>query len=260
MSSKLGELWDHRELVYFLVWREVKVRYKQTAIGAAWALLQPLFTMLVFSIFFGRLAKIPSDGIPYPVFSIAGLVPWSFLANALSQSSNSLVGSAHLVKKVYFPRLAIPLASALSGIVDLAISLILLFAVCGYYQIYPRAQVVFLPFFVLLALMTVVGLGLWFSALYVEYRDVRFVVPFFTQIWMYLTPIVYPSSLVPDKWRPLYALNPTVGVIEGIRWAVAGTKPPDLVVLSVSALVGTFLLVSGMFYFRRVEQRFADVI
>ncbi|MBL8227494.1 MAG: ABC transporter permease [Bryobacterales bacterium] len=259
-SLRLHELWEYRELLYFFVWRELKVRYKQTMIGAAWALLQPLFTMLVFSLFFGRLAKIPSDGIPYPVFSIAGLVPWSFFANALSQSSNSLVASSHLVKKVYFPRLAIPISTVLAAVVDLLIALLLMFAVMLYYQVFPGPQILFLPLFLLLATVTVLGVGLWFSAMYVEYRDIRYVIPFLAQIWMYLTPIVYPSSIVPEKWRVLYALNPMVGVIEGIRWSVAGTRPPESAVLTSSIFAGVLLLVTGMYYFRRMEKNFADII
>lgn len=259
-SLRLHELWEYRELLYFFVWRELKVRYKQTVIGAAWALLQPLFTMLVFSLFFGRLAKLPSDGIPYPVFSIVGLVPWSFFANALSQSSNSLVTSSHLVKKVYFPRLAIPISTVLAAVVDLLIALLLMFAVIIYYRVVPGPQILFLPLFLLLATVTVLGVGLWLSAMYVEYRDIRYVIPFLTQIWMYLTPIVYPSSLVPEKWRVLYALNPMVGVTEGIRWSVAGTRPPESAVLTSSILAGALLLVTGVYYFRRMEKHFADVI
>ncbi len=259
-SLKLGELWEYRELLYFFVWRDIKVRYKQTVIGAAWALLQPLFTMLIFSVFFGRLAKIPSDGVPYPVFSITGLVPWAFFSNALSQSSNSLVASSHLVKKVYFPRLAIPLAAVLGAMVDLAVALVLMFAVVLYFGIVPATNLLYLPLFFLLAICTVLGVGLWFSAMYVEYRDIRYLIPFLTQIWMYLTPIVYPSSIVPAKWRAIYALNPMVGVIEGIRWSILGTPLPDPLVLLASSMTGALLLLTGTYYFRRMERNFADVI
>ncbi len=220
VSLKLGELWEHRELLFFLTWRDIKVRYKQTALGAAWAVLQPLLTMVVFSLFFGRLAKMPSDGVPYPIFSLAALVPWTFFAYGLTQSSNSLVGSQNLIKKVYFPRLVIPISSLMSGLVDFLVAFTLLLAMMFYYGIVPTVNVVWLPLFVLLTLVTSLGVGLWLSALNVQYRDVRYVVPFLTQFWMFASPIAYPSSLL-DKyplWKTLYGLNPWPG-----RWkAFAG--------------------------------------
>jgi lipopolysaccharide transport system permease protein len=260
IGLKLGELWAYRELVYFLTWREVKVRYKQTAMGAAWALIQPLFTMLIFSLFFGRLAKVPSDGIPYPVFTLAGLVPWTFFANGLTQSSNSLVGSANLITKVYFPRLSIPLSAVLSGLIDFAVAFVLLIGMMVYLGRVPTANVVWLPVFILLALATSLGVGLWLSALNVEYRDVRYVVPFLTQIWMYATPIAYPSSLLHEPWRTLYGLNPMVGVVEGFRWTLLGVGSAPGGMFAVSALAALALLVSGAYYFRRMERTFADIV
>jgi lipopolysaccharide transport system permease protein len=260
VSLKLNELWDYRELLYFLTWREVKVRYKQTALGAAWAIIQPLFTMLVFSLFFGRLAKVPSDGIPYPLFTLAGLIPWTFFASGLTQSSNSLVTSANLISKVYFPRLTIPLSSVLSGVVDFAVSFLLLIVMMALYHRTPPLQLVFLPLFVLLAFVTALGVGLWLSALNVEYRDVRYTVPFLTQFWMFATPIAYPSTLLPERWRVLYGLNPIVGVVEGFRWALLGTSTVSVPILSASSMAAALILVGGAFYFRRMERTFADIV
>lgn len=257
---KLKELWEYRELAYFLVWREVKVRYKQTAIGAAWALIQPLFTMLVFSLFFGKLAKMPSDGIPYPVFSLAGLVPWNYFATSLGQSSQSLVASSNLVTKVYFPRLIIPIASTLSGLVDFGLAFVMLLIFMATRGVWPTANVLWLPFFLLLALATALGVGLWLSALNVEYRDVRFVVPFLTQFWMFATPIAYPSSLLQEPWRSVYGINPMVGVVEGFRWALLGSKTAPWGVTLASTAAAVLLLVSGAYYFRRMERTFADRI
>jgi len=256
---KLGELWEYRELLYFLTWRDVKVRYKQTALGALWAVIQPVLTMAIFSLFFGRLGKIPSDGIPYPVFSFAALVPWTFFANGLNQSSNSLVMSANLIKKVFFPRLTIPIATVLSGVVDFALALAVLFALMLWYGIRPGWQALWLPLFLLLAVITSLGVGLWLSALNVEFRDVRYVVPFLTQFWMFATPIAYPSSLLAEPWRTVYGLNPMVGVVEGFRWALLGTAQPGASLI-VSTLAALFLLISGAFYFRRMEKTFADVV
>lgn len=260
IGLKLGELWDYRELLYFLTWREVKVRYKQTAIGAAWAVIQPLLTMLVFSLFFGKLAKIPSDGIPYPIFSLTGLVPWTFFANGLAQSSNSLVGSANLISKVYFPRLMIPMSAILSGVMDFIVAFVLLVGMMFYYRVVPTANVIWLPAFLLLALATALGVGLWLSALNVEYRDVRFIIPFLSQFWMYATPIAYPSSLLPEPWRTVYGVNPMVGVVEGFRWALLGSGRAPGPMLAVSALAALVILVSGAFYFRRMEKTFADIV
>jgi lipopolysaccharide transport system permease protein len=260
VSLKLGELWAYRELLYFLVWRDVMVRYKQTALGAAWAVIQPFCTMIVFSLFFGRLAKIPSNGIPYPIFAYAALVPWTFFANGLGQSANSLVGSANLIKKVYFPRLMIPTATVLSEGVDFCIAFVVLLLMMLYYGIAPTANVVWLPLFLLLALGTSLGVGLWLSALNVHFRDVRYVVPFITQFWLFATPVAYPSSLLSEPWRTLYGLNPMVGVVEGFRWALLGSGPAPGAMAGVSGLVTAALLTSGALYFRRMEKTFADVV
>ena len=260
VALQLRELWRYRELLYFLTWRDIKVRYKQTVLGAAWAVIQPFMTMVVFSLFFGRLAQIPSDGIPYPIFSYAALVPWTFFANGLSQSSNSLVGSANLIKKVYFPRLAVPIATILSGVIDFVLAFLVLLVMMFFYGIVPTANVVWLPVFLLLALVTSLGAGLWLSAMNVQFRDVRYVVPFLVQLWLFATPIAYPSSIIPEPWRTLYAVNPMVGVVEGFRWALLGveTRPGPMVI--VSAIAAGALLVSGAFYFRRMEKTFADVV
>jgi len=258
---KLKDLWEYRELLYFLVWRDIKVRYKQTALGATWAIIQPFFTMVVFSIFFGHLAKVPSDNIPYPLFSFAALVPWTFFANGLSQSSNSLVGSGTLITKVYFPRLIIPLASVFSGIVDFVLAFIVLLGMMVYYGVMPTTiNVLWLPLFLLLALTTALGVGLWLSALNVEYRDVRYIVPFITQFWMLATPIGYPSSLLQQPWRTLYGLNPMVGVAEGFRWALLGTNTAPGPIIAVSSAAAVLILVTGAFYFRRMEKTFADLV
>jgi len=265
----LRELWQYRELLYFLTWRDVKVRYKQTALGAAWAIIQPFMTMVVFTIFFGRLAKIPSDGIPYPIWSYCGLLPWTYFAYALTQSTNSLVSSQNLIKKVYFPRLVIPLSSTLAGLLDLAIAFCLLVGMSLYYGIVPGWQVVFLPLLVLLAMTLATGIGLWLSALNVEYRDIRYTIPFLTQFWMFLSPVAYPASLVPESkliWgvdvpcRTLYGLNPMTGVIEGFRWALLGKGNPPGAMFWVSAAVTALLFAASLFYFRRMERHFADVV
>jgi len=260
VSLKLGELWQYRELLYFLTWRDIKVRYKQTALGAAWAIIQPVMTMVVFSLFFGKLGKIPSDGIPYPIFSFAALVPWTFFANGLNQSSNSLVGSANLITKIYFPRLAIPIATVLSGVVDFVLAFMVLLAMMLYYGIVPTINTLWLPLFLLLAVVTSLGIGLWLSALNVEYRDVRYVVPFLTQFWMFATPIAYPSSLLHEPWRTVYGLNPMAGVVEGFRWALLGKTTAPGPIIAVSSLAAIVILVSGAFYFRRMEKTFADVV
>ena len=257
---KLSELWAYRELVYFLTWREVKVRYKQTALGALWAIIQPLFTMLIFSLFFGRLAKMPSDGIPYPLFSLTGLIPWTFFANGLAQSSNALVTNANLISKVYFPRLAIPIASIFSGVVDFGIAFLLLLCMLPFYHVSIPPQVWLLPFFFILAFVTALGVSLWLSALNVEYRDVRYTIPFLTQFWMFATPIAYPASLLHEPWRTVYGLNPMVGVVEGFRWALLGAKDAPGPIIAVSSLASVLILVGGAFYFRRMEKTFADVV
>jgi len=260
VSLKLDELWEYRELLYFLVWRDIKVRYKQTVLGIAWAIIQPFFTMIVFSLFFGRLAKVPSDGIPYPIFSYAALVPWSFFANGLSMASNSLVDSANLIKKVYFPRLAIPLATVLSGIVDFVLAFVMLLGMMLYFDIVPTIHVVWLPLLLFLALITSLGVSLWLSAMNVQFRDVRYTIPFLTQFWLFATPIAYPSSLLSEPWRTLYGINPMVGVVEGFRWALLGTNTAPGPIIIVSSLAALSVLISGAFYFRRMEKTFADMV
>ena len=260
VSLKLGELWEYRELLYFLTWRDIKVRYKQTVLGAAWAIIQPFFTMVVFSLFFGKLAKVPSDGIPYPIFAYAALVPWNFFAQGLTQSSDSLVGSANLIKKVYFPRLAIPISTVISGSVDFLLAFTVLLGMIFYYGMSPSAKVLWLPLLLLLAVTTSLGVGLWLSALNVQFRDVKYTVPFLTQFWMFATPIAYPSSLLHEPWRTVYGLNPMVGVVEGFRWALLGTKTAPGPMILVSALAAVMILVGGAFYFRRMEKTFADVV
>jgi lipopolysaccharide transport system permease protein len=257
----LRELWEYREVLYYLIWRDIKVRYRQTAIGALWAIIQPLTTMVVFSVFLGGLAKVPSDGVPYPVFALSALVPWTFFANGLTHSANSLVASGQLITKVYFPRLLVPLARVLSGLPDIGLSFLVLLVVVGWYgQFHLSVSLLWLPLLALLALVTAFGLGLWLSALNVQYRDVQHAVPFLIQILMFATPIAYPSSLLPEPWRTVYGLNPLVGVVEGFRWALLGSGRSlgfPLVVSSVAALT---VLVTGAFFFRRMERTFADVI
>jgi lipopolysaccharide transport system permease protein len=256
---RLNEVWASRELLYFLIWRDVKVRYKQTALGVAWAVVQPLLTMVVFSLFFGRLARVPSEGVPYPIFSYAALLPWGFFAQGLLQSANSLVAGANLIRKVYFPRLVIPLSSVLGGVVDFGLAFLILLGMMAYYDVRPTAAVLWLPAFVLLALVTSLAVGLWLSALNVQFRDVRYVVPFLTQLWLFATPIAYSSSLLPQPWRTVYGVNPMVGVVEGFRWALLGTSPPAPMI-AVSAVIAVALLLSGLVYFRRMERTFADVV
>jgi lipopolysaccharide transport system permease protein len=257
---RLRELWEYRELLYFFAWRDIKVRYKQTVLGALWAIIQPLITMVIFSLFFGRLAKIPSDGLPYPVFSFAALVPWTFFANALTQGSNSLVLSGNMIKKIYFPRLSLPIATVLAGIVDFVLAFIVLLGMMLYYGLVPTINILWLPFFLLLALVTSLGASLWLSAMNVQFRDVRYTVPIITQVWLFATPIAYPSSLLSEPWRTLYGLNPMAGVVEGFRWALLGTDTAPGLMTMVSAVVALALFVSGAFYFRRMEQGFADVL
>ena len=265
-SLKLGDVWEYRELLYFLVWRDVKVRYKQTALGAAWAILQPAMTMVVFTIFFGNLAGVGSDGLPYPLFSYAGLLPWTFFAQGVSQASDSLVGSANLVRKVYFPRLVIPAASVVGGLVDFAIAFVVLGVLMAWYGVAPGANAVFVPVFLAVAFVTALGVGTWLSALNVQFRDVKYVLPFFIQLWLFVTPVIYPASRVAAKLKQMgipvwiYGLNPMAGVVEGFRWSLlgAGSRPGPVVL--VSAAMSLLLLVSGAFYFRRMERTFADVV
>ncbi len=259
-SIGVKELWEYRELLYFLVWRDVKVRYKQTALGAAWAIIQPLMMMVVFSLFFGYLAKVPSDGIPYPIFTFCALLPWQLFAHALTESSNSLVANERLITKVYFPRLVVPIAAVLGGLVDFAVAFVILVLMMLYYGIAPTWAIVTLPGFILLAVMTALGVGLWLSALNVQYRDVRYTIGFLIQFWLFATPVAYSSSIVPESWRPLYGLNPMAGVVEGFRWALLGRSEPPGALLAVSVAVVIVLLIGGLYYFRRMEQEFADVV
>jgi lipopolysaccharide transport system permease protein len=257
---KLRELWEYRELLLFFAWRDIKVRYRQTVMGALWAIIQPVFTMVIFSLFFGRLANIPSDGLPYPIFSFAALVPWTFFANAITQASNSLVLSGNMLKKIYFPRLALPIATVLAGAVDFVLAFIVLLGIMLFYGLVPTANIIWLPFFALLAFITSIGVSLWLAAMNVQFRDVRYTIPFLTQAWLFVTPIAYPSSLLPEPWRTVYGLNPMAGVIEGFRWALLGTGTAPGPMLMVSSVVALILLVSGAFYFRNMEQSFADVV
>lgn len=260
VSLGLTELWEYRELLYFLAWRDIKVRYKQTVLGAAWAILQPFFTMLIFSLFFGALARVPSDNVPYPIFAFAGLTPWTFFANGLMQASNSLVGSANLIKKVYFPRLVVPISVVLAGLPDLALAFVVLVGMMFYYGVSPDwIAMLWLPLFLLLALLTSLGTGLWLSALNVKYRDVRYVVTFLTQVWLFATPVAYPSSMLPEPWRTIYGINPMVGVIEGFRWVLLRTDTAPGLSLIISTCAALFILITGMFYFRRMEKTFADI-
>ena len=257
----LGELWEYREVLYFLIWRDIKVRYRQTVIGALWAIIQPVMTMVVFSVFLGGFAKVPSDGVPYPLFAFAALVPWAFFANGLTLSANSLVASGNLITKVYFPRLLVPMARVLSGLPDIGLSFLVLLALVAWYgQLHFSVSLLWLPFLAIVALLTAFGIGLWLSALNVQYRDVQHAVPFVVQIWMFATPIAYPSSLLPEPWRTVYGLNPLVGVVEGFRWALLGSGRPPGFPLVVSSIATLALLVSGAFFFRRVERIFADVV
>lgn len=257
----LRELWRHRELLAFLTWRNVLVRYKQTLLGAAWAILQPFFLMVVFSIAFGRLAKIPSDGIPYPVFAYAALVPWTMFASGLTQASNSLVGSSSLLSKVYFPRLAVPAAAILGSIVDFLAAFVVLIGMMVYYGRYPRVEAIaVVPALVLLAAATALGAGLWLSALNVRFRDIQYVVPFIVQLWLFASPVVYPASLVDGAWHTVLGINPMATVVEGFRWALLGSGPAPGWMALVSAVVAVVLLVSGTLWFRRSEATFADVV
>ena len=260
VSLGFRELWEYRELLYFLVWRDVKVRYKQTVLGVAWAIIQPLMTMVVFSLFFGKLAKVPSDGIPYPIFNFAALVPWTFFAHGLNQGAGSLVASANMIKKIYFPRLAMPLATVLAGLVDFVLAFMVLVLMMLYYGIVPTFNALWLPLFLLLALVTSLGVALWLSAMNVQFRDVRYTIPFLIQMWLFVSPITYPSSMLPEPWRTLYGINPMAGVVEGFRWALLGTDTAPGPIIFVSSLVALLLLASGVYYFRRMEKTFADVV
>jgi lipopolysaccharide transport system permease protein len=260
LALDLAEMWAYRELLYFFVWRDIKVRYKQTVIGAAWAVLQPLMTMLVFSLFFGRLAKIPSQGLPYPIFYYCALLPWTYFQTAMQSATNIVVDQQRVITKIYFPRVILPISAVLSGLLDFAISFVVFLGMMVYYHMAPISVVIWLPFFLLLAILTALGAGLWLSALNALYRDVRYVVPFLVQFWMFASPVVYPSSLVSEKWRWLYGLNPMAGVIEGFRWALTGHGEPPGVLLAASSAAVILLVLSGLVYYHAVEGTIADVV
>jgi lipopolysaccharide transport system permease protein len=256
----LDELWQYRELLFLLAWRDATVRYKQSVVGIGWAVIQPLMMMTIFTIVFGRFAKLPSDGLPYAVFSLTALLPWNYFARSVTDSSNSLVGSSNLLTKIYFPRLILPISKVFSGLIDFAIAFVLLIGVMTWYRVAPSPRVIALPVFMLIAMLTAFGMGLWLTALNVKYRDVGFVVPFLVQIWMYLSPIAYSSSIVPQKWRALYALNPMVGVVEGFRWALLGKTPPATQSVISSLGIVLLLVFSGLWYFKKMEHSFADLV
>ncbi len=259
-ALNLRDLWEYRELLYFLIWRDVKVRYKQTALGVAWVVLQPLATTVIFTIIFGNLAKMPSENVPYALFAMAGLIPWNYFAGAFSRGGMSLVGNAHLISKVYFPRLVIPIANVAGGLIDLAIVLMVLLGLMLFYGSVPTAAVITLPLFLLLAIAAALGVSLWLSALNVQYRDVSYLIPFLAQFWLYATPVIYPSSLIPEQWRIIYGLNPMASVVEGFRWALFGTGQAPGPMLAVSIAMVVLLLVGGAFFFKRMEDTFADVV
>ncbi|HEX9386234.1 MAG TPA: ABC transporter permease [Anaerolineales bacterium] len=256
----LGSVWLYRELLYFLAWREIKVRYKQTVIGAVWAILQPLLTMVIFTVVFGNFAKIPSDGLPYPLFAYVALLPWEYFSQAISRSGVSVVNDANLIRKIYFPRLIIPLAAVVTPLADFCLSFLILLGMMLWFHVIPTWGMMALPLFLLMALLTALSAGLWLSALNVRYRDIRYTIPFLTQLWMYASPIAYPVSLIPEKWRLLYSLNPLAGVVEGFRWALLGKESPDFSIMAVSAVVVLVVLLGGLVYFKKMEQTFADVI
>jgi lipopolysaccharide transport system permease protein len=260
LALDLGELWAYRDLVYFFIWRDIKVRYKQTAIGAAWAILQPVLTMMVFSLFFGKLARIPSQGLPYPIFYYTALLPWMYFATAMQSATNVVVEQQRVITKIYFPRVVLPIAAVLAGLLDFAISFAVLLALMAYYRMAPTGAVIWLPLFTLLAVFTALGVGLWLSALNALYRDVRYVVPFLIQFWLFASPVAYPSSLVPEKWRWLYGLNPMAGVIEGFRWALTGHGQPPGILLAASSVAVVLLVLTGLVYYHAMEGTIADVV
>jgi lipopolysaccharide transport system permease protein len=260
IGVQLNRLWEYRELLFFLVWRDLKVRYKQTALGVAWAVLQPLATMAVFSVIFGRLAKIPSEGVPYPIFAYCALVPWQLFAFALTESSNSMVQNQYLISKIYFPRLIVPLTPVFTAMVDFLFAFALLIGMMLVYGVVPKVTILLLPVFLALAVLTSFAAGVWLSALTAEYRDIRYTVPFLVQFWMFATPIAYPGNLVPEKWRILYGLNPMTSVVEGFRWVLLGTPAPPLMPMIASGLAVMAIVCSGILYFRRLESTFADVL
>jgi lipopolysaccharide transport system permease protein len=259
-APELSELWVRRELLYFLAWRDIKIRYKQAMLGIGWAVLQPLGLMVVFSVFFGGLAGVPSDRVPYPLFAFSGLLPWQLFSTTLTQSSNSLVANEQLVSRVYFPRMLMPISSVAVGLVDFVLAFAVLIAMMFFFGVVPGWTILWLPPFILLAVATSLALSLWFSAMNVRFRDVKHAIPFLIQIWLFLTPIAYPASLVPERWKILYGLNPLAGVVEGFRWALFAGEAPSAPMLAASATAVVALLVGGLFFFKKVEQRFADII
>lgn len=260
LKLNLTEVWEYRELLMMFVWRDITVRYKQSIVGIGWAVIQPVMTMVVFSIIFGHLANLPSDGIPYPIYTFCALLPWNYFARSLTDSSDSLVSSSHLITKVYFPRLILPLSKVLAGFVDFAIAFTILILLMVWYQILPSYGVFLLPLFILVAILSAFGIGLWLTALNVKYRDIKFVVPFVVQLWMYSSPVAYSISLIPANWQWLYGLNPMVGVIEGFRWALLGKEAPNILMISVSTAIVLFIFWAGLFYFRAMEKNFPDII
>jgi lipopolysaccharide transport system permease protein len=260
IGPQLNRLWEYRELLLFLVWRDLKVRYKQTWLGVAWAVLQPLATMVVFSVFFGHLAKIPSEGVPYPIFAYCALVPWQLFAFAMTESSNSLVQNQYLISKIYFPRLIVPLTPVLTAMVDFLFAFVLLIGMMLVYGVVPKVTILLLPVFLALVVLTSFAVGVWLSALTAEYRDMCYTVPFLVQFWMFVTPIAYPSNLVPEKWRILYGLNPMTSVVDGFRWVLLGTPAPPLMPMMASGLAVVVIVCGGVAYFRRMESTFADVL
>ncbi|PKL77381.1 MAG: phosphate ABC transporter permease [Candidatus Melainabacteria bacterium HGW-Melainabacteria-1] len=261
VALNLRDLWIYRELVYFLTWRDLKVRYKQSVLGVLWAIIKPFLAMVVFTVFFGNLAKLPSDGLPYPIWSYTGLLPWEFFAAALSVSARSMLTSGNMVSKIYFPRIIVPLSSVFANLIDFLIAFVILIGMMFFYHITPTINMLWLPAFMLLAIITALGVGLWFSALLVMYRDINYMLPFITQLWMFISPVVYASSIVPEKWRVLYSLNPMAGVVEGFRWALLGTQQSiSPLMIAISSVIALTLFISGLFFFRRMERIFADMI
>ena len=260
LSLNLKEVWEYRELLGILAWRDVSVRYKQSIVGIGWAVIQPLLTMLIFTIIFGMFAKLPSDGLPYPIFSYCALLPWTYFARSLGDSSDSLVGSSHLITKVYFPRLILPISKVFSGLIDFAIAFAILLGMMAWYRIAPTKGLLALPLFIGIAMLAALGVGTWFTALNVRYRDVKFVVPFLIQFWMYASPVAYSTSIIPEKWQWIYGLNPMVGVIEGFRWAMLGKAAPSITLLLIPSLIIFAILISGLYYFKKMEKTFADII
>jgi len=257
---ELGALWQYRELLYFLAWRDIKARYAQTVFGIGWAIIQPLFTMVIFTVIFGKFAKMPSDGLPYPIFAYVALIPWTYFARSIERGGHSLVGEAGLVKKVYFPRLVLPISATIGGLLDFIISFGVLLGMMAWYGFSPNWGMLALPLFLLLTLITALSVSLWLSPLNTRYRDIGYVIPFLTQVWMYASPVVYPVSVVPERWRLLYSLNPMTGVIEGFRWALLGKKSPDFIIMALSTTAVLFIFLAGLVYFKRTERTFADIL